>query len=898
METKLASVSRRGFLAGASALAVGLAAIGCTPSTGSDAEGGEEHREEAWVPTTCNGCFNRCGILAHVVNDVVVELKGNPDSPVGNGHICARGAAGIMQLYDPNRLTKPLKRTNLEKGFDKDPGWEEITWDEAYELLETNLKAALEKNPFGVAKNGMVANLAGTMISSFALGAVYGCGTVALAADLCGTGDHTCYNIFTGVGNGCPDYPHTKYLVQFGSQAAVATRHGFNMSCSKWAESRAHGAKLVNFDPHMGPAASKADRWVPIRPGTDAAAALSIANVLVNELGVYDEAFLKERTNIPSLVNDETGRVMRDAAANKALYWDTSANAAKPYDECAEPALTGSFEVDGVACTVAFDLYKRHIATYTPEYQEAITTVPAETIRAIAEEVAEAACIGQTKEIDGKTIPYRPVAFDCFSGVTRHKHALLTNFAIMSLNAIVGSIYAVGGFIGYAAVCHGWTDEDDHVSWRPGIWEEDGILDHVGMITALPESYYRDIRERDYTPLDETMTALTPLNVDGHFAHIAQANPDHWKTQPATFLWYQGNNCMKFYGNYEEQQQVYGDFDYVVGWDIYLNDTSYYADLMIPEACYLERYDPLPSNFFNHTNPGGIDVPWAVSLNRPVVPARDDAPCVLQVWSDLADRAGATANLIGSLNIEFKVKDELSVPFDKKLDIREYMDSIYKSVVDESHDLAWFEENGVYTHPRDVDEVYIWANGDPGRVPLYWDFAFEIKEKVDAKTAELGIPWETQDYQPFPDWKPCLDHEVVDPAYDTYPIYYTDAVNTDTWQVENPWLNELNERNPFGYAVEMNAASAAEKGLSTGDAIVLSNKEGVSVEGVVVTSECIHPECVSVIGGHWGSKSEFLPCAKGKGTPIATLVSGWDPDRMDYTCAAFDQCIRVKIEKR
>ena len=54
---------------------------------------------------------------------------------------------------------------------------------------------------------------------------------------------------------------------------------------------------------------------------------------------------------------------------------------------------------------------------------------------------------------------------------------------------------------------------------------------------------------------------------------------------------------------------------------------------------------------------------------------------------------------------------------------------------------------------------------------------------------------------------------------------------------------------------------------------------------------------MSVIGGHWGSKSEFLPCAKDKGVPIATLVSGWDPDRMDYTCAAFDQCIRVKVEK-
>ncbi|BAK44014.1 molybdopterin-dependent oxidoreductase [Eggerthella sp. YY7918] len=890
-------MSRRGFIAGVSALALGLSATGCSTSTGSKAKEGSEAKEEKWIPTTCNGCFNRCGILAHVVDGVAMELKGNPASPVGGGHICARGAAGLMQLYDPNRLTKPLKRTNPEKGFDKDPGWEEITWDEAYSLLEENLQAALEKNPQGVAKNGMVANLAGTMISSFALGAVYGCGTSALAADLCGTGDHTCYNIFTGDGNACPDYPNNKYLVQFGSQAAIATRHGFNMSCSVYAESRANGAKLVNIDPHMSAAGAKADQWIPIRPGTDAAVALAIANTIVNELGVYDAEFLKTRTNIPSLVDPTTNRIVREAGTNKALYWDVSDNSAKPYDACADPALEGTYIVNDIECVVAFDLYKEHIASYTPEYQEPITTVPADIIRKLAKEVVEAACIGETTTIGEFTIPYRPVAFDCFSGTTRHKHALLTNYAIMSLNALVGSIYAVGGFIGFAGACHGWTDDDRHVSWYPGIWEEDGLIEAVGMITALPESYYRDLRERDYTPINETMTSLTPLNVDGHFSHIAQANPDHWKTTPATFLWYQGNNCMKFYGNYEEQEKVYSEFDYVVGWDIYLNDTSYYADLMLPEASYLERYDPLPSNFNNHTTPGGVNVPWAVTINQPVVPARDDAPCVLQVWSDLADRAGATANLVGSLNVEFKVKEELSVPFDKKLDIYEYMDSIYKSVVDEEHDLAWFQENGVYTHDRDVDEVYIWAQGDPGRVPLYWDFAYEIKEKVDAKTAELGIPWETDDYQAFPEWKPCCDHEITDPDYDTYPIYYTDAVNTDTWQVENPWINELNERNPFGYAIEMNAGSAREKGLETGSAVRLVNKDGVSVEGVIVTSECIHPECVSVIGGHWGSKSEFLPCAKDKGVPIATLVSGWDPERMDYTCAAFDQCIRVKVEK-
>ena len=77
-----------------------------------------------------------------------------------------------------------------------------------------------------------------------------------------------------------------------------------------------------------------------------------------------------------------------------------------------------------------------------------------------------------------------------------------------------------------------------------------------------------------------------------------------------------------------------------------------------------------------------------------------------------------------------------------------------KSVIDEEHGIEWMKEHGIYTYPRKIDEVYIWANDAPGKVPLYWDFMLEAKEKVEAKVAELDIPWETDDYQPLPDWKP------------------------------------------------------------------------------------------------------------------------------------------------
>ena len=60
--------------------------------------------------------------------------------------------------------------------------------------------------------------------------------------------------------------------------------------------------------------------------------------------------------------------------------------------------------MDGRQCSTGFTLYKEHLKTYTPEYQESITTVPAATIRQVAKELGEAACIGQTTEIDGVTL--------------------------------------------------------------------------------------------------------------------------------------------------------------------------------------------------------------------------------------------------------------------------------------------------------------------------------------------------------------------------------------------------------------------------------------------------------------------------------------------------------------
>ncbi len=494
------NVSRRGFVAGAGAAALTAGLAGCASGT-AEKEGTDlastspektayDPNAGEWIPTTCNMCFNNCSIKAHVIDGVIVELTGNPDSPVGYGHICGKGAAGIMQQYDPNRITKPMKRTNPEKGIDIDPGWVEISWDEAYDLVDEAFSKAVAEYPGALGSMSMVASQTGSLVKGMALGALYGAYEPANAiADLCGTGVHQVSYIYTGAGNAKPDYEYCNYLIQFGTNAGVATRHGFNMTAELFSKRRAEGMRLVNFDPHMSAGAEAADLWVPIRPSTDAAAALAMANVLVNELGIFDAEYLTNRTNGPALVSDETQRILRHPESNKALYMDASDNTAKPYDECVQPVLEGTFEVDGTACKTAFTLYKAHISRYTPEYQEEITTVPAATIRRIAKEFGEAAHIGETIEVGGVTMPYRPVCVDLFSGLTRHKHAYHACWSVIMLNVIVGAANSVGGLIGFDPACNGITDDPENVvQFRPSIWEEDGFMNDVSLLMAYPGS--------------------------------------------------------------------------------------------------------------------------------------------------------------------------------------------------------------------------------------------------------------------------------------------------------------------------------------------------------------------------------------------------------------------------
>ena len=238
------------------------------------------------IYTACHQCDQQCAEIAYTQEGILVKLDGNPIDQKSKGRLCPKGQAGILEVYNPYRIKKPMIRTNPEKAFNVDPGWKEVSWEEALDLVSTNLMGT-------IAKYGARA-IAGddvTYIRTFfkALGSpnTFRCGNTCYYSEIPtqvavmgGQFDNS--DLIAGV---------TKYVIMF-SNTAETVENPFGRQVG---EARGGGTKIVVFDPRLSDTAALADEWVPIKPGTDLAALLAMINVLITE-NLYDQKFVEENT--------------------------------------------------------------------------------------------------------------------------------------------------------------------------------------------------------------------------------------------------------------------------------------------------------------------------------------------------------------------------------------------------------------------------------------------------------------------------------------------------------------------------------------------------------------------------------------------------------------------------
>ena len=277
------NLDRRTFIKGAGAGTATCALASMLPGSLAALERTELKGTGSEVASICEMCSTRCPISARIVNGKNVSILGNPKAKSFGGAVCARGGAGHSQLYDKQRIVKPLKRIG-ERGEGK---WQEIEWDEAYAIIADNLtRIKNEHGPQAVAFSSKSGSLSGHL---FHLAKAYGSPNTFTHASTCPAGYVIAAKAMFG-GKIKRDLGNSKYIINFGHNLY----EGINMSETRGMMNAQteKGAKLVVFEPRFSVVADKADEWYAIKPGTDVAVALAICHVLIAE-NLYDKAFIE-----------------------------------------------------------------------------------------------------------------------------------------------------------------------------------------------------------------------------------------------------------------------------------------------------------------------------------------------------------------------------------------------------------------------------------------------------------------------------------------------------------------------------------------------------------------------------------------------------------------------------
>jgi anaerobic selenocysteine-containing dehydrogenase len=404
------------------------------------------------VASYCPLCVSRCGARATVV-DGTFTLQKDPSHPTGKV-LCIKGREASAITSHPDRLTHPMVRTN-PKGS-ADPGWRRITWDEALDTVAARLsELAREHGPESVVFSS-VSPSTSAIVDCVEwiqrLQRAFGSPNFVSSMELCGWGRHlaSLYTYGASVpGQYMPDLERAECILFWGYNPAVSRLA--HATATRAALHR--GAKLVVVDPRRAGLASKADAWLRVRPGTDAALALAITHVMI-ERGWYDEPFVRRWTNASLLVRVDTGRFLRagdlghDEGEHAPRYVSWDADGGRPIlldreageDDAHRFLLRGTVEVPAVggaiACRPAFDLLAEQCEALAPSAAEEITGVSADAIEQVAHLLWE----------------HRPVAFYTWSGLEQHSGTTQIVRAINVLYALTGCLDVPGGNVLFESV--------------------------------------------------------------------------------------------------------------------------------------------------------------------------------------------------------------------------------------------------------------------------------------------------------------------------------------------------------------------------------------------------------------------------------------------------------------
>ncbi|QWP78281.1 molybdopterin oxidoreductase family protein [Lysobacter sp. K5869] len=557
--------------------------------------------------TTCYMCACRCGIKVWLADGRIRYIQGNPEHPVNQGVLCAKGSAGIMQHYSPARLSKPLLRVG-ERGRGE---FREIEWDEALSLAAGWLGAIRERNPdelaFFTGRDQSQA-LTGWWAQQF--------GTVNYAAhggfcsvNMAAGGLYSLGGSFWEFGE--PDWEHSRYLMLWG----VAEDHDSNPIKLGLGKLKARGAKIVAVNPVRSGYGAIADEWIGIRPGTDGLFAFALIHELLKADRI-DLDYLVRYTNAHWLVlrdpgGAQDGLFARDGEG-RALCWareETGGRALAADAVGLSPAVVGEYVLaDGRRAVPVFHLVaERYLdPQYAPDAVAERCGIPADTIRRIARELAQAAFDDPVRLPIAWTDAHgrehaemigRPVSLHAMRGISAHSNGFHTCRALHLLQLLLGAVDTPGSFRYQPPYPKPIPPPN-----RPGRKRQDnGALDAapLGFVHG-PEDLVVDA-DGEPRRIDHAFSWAYPLSAHGMMHSVIR---NAWAGDPykidtlmmfmANMSWNSAMNTRQTIGWLTDKDDN-GDYRIprIIYADAYASEMTAYADLVLPDTTYLERFDAI-----------------------------------------------------------------------------------------------------------------------------------------------------------------------------------------------------------------------------------------------------------------------------------------------------------------
>lgn len=749
-----------------------------------------EPESERWVYTTSPERYWHSPVRIKVVNGRAVKIVARDDIPFFNGEQDVKSYACFYKIYSPDRLKFPLKRVG-ERGEGR---YKRISWDEALAEISAVLgKYREEGNPEYVAflrthppieymfnhfthHYGSPNDLHTSTTSCYADGGV---------AQILTDGEYS--------DRAREDYLHSRYALFNGHNPLNALE--VVKGPTRFAEAVRKGMRTVIVDPRLNEGACVyGAEWVPIEPGKDAAFLLGIMNVIIREK-LYDEEFLLKYTNAPILIKPD-GIPLKNKDTNYVV-WDTDVNGIKPLDSALEPALLGTYKVkrngNELSCKTAFQLLVERVEEYPPVEASRVSTVPAWRIEEIARDL-------------GTLKPQTCVVVGTVSA--QYSNSLQYQRAKQVLISLLGIIDKPGG---------------KHY----GPKGESGIkLNHPSTF-RIPIKVYSMTEERvDFDPTVHpfifTPLGNYPIGIAQNFLKAVKTG----KPYPIKALFIIGSDVLSSHNPL--WREAFKDVDYIVKSHVWPDDDCDYADIILPEAAYLERDDGFA--VVTVYDPDDMERTFTfLTVIQKVVEPLFDVRC----WHDYVK---VLADILG-----FGEQYEFTMD--------EYWNHQLKPT---GIDMEYLRKHGVYyptpiqTRRIEFGKKEVWPT-ETGRMNLY------SPELARLRNERGGDPI----YDPLPTYFPIT----VEPKEENefYFIQGKPSYFKCNFYRNNPLLLEKYLEGELGNTrLWINTERAAKLGIEDGDWVWLES-EATGIKGKIQAkvTEGIHPNAVYAYYGY-GRTSKLM----------------------------------------